>query len=518
MRIGIRVDTSSAIGGGHIQRCLSLAHALRECGAVVQFVLRDLGLDGMGQVRAAGFAARALPAPAPHDAPDRDVPHGQWAEVAWRVDADQTCAALSYEEAGAPDWVVVDHYAFDARWHRVVADTLGCKIAVIDDLADRALAGDLLIDHNVSSDHRAKFAHRWPARAPLLGGPRFALLSPSYAASRKHAVERHVRSIGIFLGSSDPARLSELAWRACRTVARFTGSIEVVTTRANPTRELLAQALRSDPRTRLFDDLPDLATFFACHDLQIGAGGGASWERCCIGVPSVLMTVASNQRVVVPQLDALGVAIGLPMDADVQAVGKAVLELIDCPIERRQEMSAKAKALVDGMGARRAALSITACDVRLRPVTLDDAVVTHAWRNHEQTRSVSRASDPIELDAHCDWLAKALTDPRRHLWIACVGQVEVGVVRFDDDPTGRECEVSLYLDPSLQGLGLGAAVLLAGEAARAAVDPKVQHFVATVLPQNRASRHMFQRAGYTFVGDRGVRPFEPSASPVVQAL
>lgn len=515
MRIGVRVDTSSAIGGGHLQRCLSLAHALRDCGAVVQFVLRDLGLDGAGQVRAAGFAARGLPAPAPHDAHDTDVPHGHWAGVAWTVDAGQTCAALSDDAAGTPDWVVVDHYAFDARWHRAVADALGCKVAVIDDLADRALAGDLLIDHNVSPDHRSKFAHRWPASAPLLGGPRFALLNPAYAASRRHAVANHVRSIGIFLGSSDPAHLSELAWRACRTVARFPGPIEVVTTRANPARESLAQALQGDPQARLIEDLPDLAAFFARHDVQIGAGGGASWERCCIGAPSVLMTVAANQRVVVPQLDALGVAIGLPMNADVQAVGEAVLELIDGPVERRQEMSDKAKALVDGMGARRVALSMAAGGARLRPVTLDDVVLTHAWRNHEHTRSVSRASDPIELDAHRDWMAKALTDPRRHLWIACVGRVDVGVVRFDDDPTGRECEVSLYLDPSLQGLGLGSAVLLAGESARTAVDPRAQHFVATVLPQNRASRRMFQRAGYTFAGDRGVKPFEPSASPDV---
>jgi UDP-2,4-diacetamido-2,4,6-trideoxy-beta-L-altropyranose hydrolase len=515
MRIWIRVDTSSAIGGGHLQRCLSLAHALRECGAVVQFVVRDLGLDGVGQVRAAGFAARGLPPPAPHDAHDRDMPHGRWAGVAWTVDADQTCAALSDDATDPPDWVVVDHYAFDARWHRVVAGALGCKIAVIDDLADRALAGDLLIDHNVSPDHRAKFADRWPAEAPLLGGPRFALLSPAYATSRRHAVATHVRSIGIFLGSSDPARLSELAWRACRAVARFTGEIEVVTTRANPTRESLAQALHGDSQARLVEDLPDLAAFFARHDLQIGAGGGASWERCCIGVPSVLMTVAANQRVVVPQLGALGVAIGLPIDSDVRAVGEAVLGLIDGPVERRQEMSDKAKALVDGMGARRVALSMTAADIRLRPVTLNDAVLTHAWRNHEHTRSVSRASDPIELDAHRDWLAKALIDPRRHLWIACVGRVEVGVVRFDDDIASGECEVSLYLDPSLHGLGLGLAVLLAGEAARAGVNPEVQHFVATVLPQNRSSRRMFQRAGYTFVGDRGVRPFQPSASPVV---
>jgi UDP-2,4-diacetamido-2,4,6-trideoxy-beta-L-altropyranose hydrolase len=518
MRIGIRVDTSSAIGGGHLQRCLSLAHALRECGAVVQFVVRDLGLDGVSQVRAAGFAARSLPAPRPGDAHDCDVPHGQWAGVAWAVDADQTCAALSDDVAGAPDWVVIDHYAFDARWHRVVAHKLGCKLAVIDDLADRALAGDLLIDHNVSPDHRTKFADRWLATAPLLGGPRFALLNPVYAASPRHAVARDVRSIGVFLGSSDPARLSELAWRACRTVARFTGPIEVVTTRANPTRESLAQALRGDSQANLIEDLPDLAAFFARHDLQIGAGGGASWERCCIGAPSVLMTVAANQHVVVPQLDALGVAIGLPVDADVQAVGEAVLGLIDSSVERRQEMSDRAKALVDGLGARRVALSMAASDVLLRPVTLDDAVLTHAWRNHEHTRAVSRASDPIELDAHRDWLANALIDPRRHLWIACVGRVEVGVIRFDDDPAGRECEVSLYLDPSLHGLGLGSAMLLAGEAARAAVNPKAQQFVATVLPQNRSSRRMFQRAGYTFVGDRGVRPFEPSATPVVQAL
>lgn len=517
MRVAIRVDTSTTIGGGHLQRCLSLAYALRDGGATVSLVLRDLGVDGHAKVSAAGFTALALPPPRLEDHTVDGAPHGDWAGVDWRVDAQQTCRALRDAATATPHWLVVDHYAFDARWHDVVGTDLGCNIAVIDDLADRPLAAQLLIDHNVSRDHRAKYGDRWPRGAALLGGPRYALLGPAFASARRHVPSDSVRSIGIFMGSSDPLGLSEQALRACRSIAGFEGPIEVITTGANPRREALAQAIRSTPATSLLEDVPDLSAFFARHDLQIGAGGGASWERCCIGAPSLLLTAAANQEVVVPQLEALGVAVGLAPGATVQAIGQAVRQLIAAPLGQRQEMSQRARALVDGQGARRVALRLLAGEPTLRPMTLADAELTHKWRNHEHTRGVSRNTEPIDLATHREWLARLLADPQRRIWLASVGQIPVGVIRVDDDEASGDCEVSLYLDPALHGLGLGSALLQAGELERLGDGRTALRFVAAVLPHNLMSRRLFERAGYAFVGGQASKPFVHAAHASVDS-
>lgn len=145
-RVAIRVDASAAIGTGHLKRCLSLAQALIEAGADVRFVCRALDAVAATVLGDSGIPTLWLSAPAQAFTPAPDAPpHAAWAGVPQGQDADDTTQALT---GWAPDWLVVDHYAFDARWHKAVRDALGCRLLVIDDTADRALDADALLDHN----------------------------------------------------------------------------------------------------------------------------------------------------------------------------------------------------------------------------------------------------------------------------------------------------------------------------------------------------------------------------------
>ncbi|MCG3189247.1 MAG: UDP-N-acetylglucosamine--N-acetylmuramyl-(pentapeptide) pyrophosphoryl-undecaprenol N-acetylglucosamine transferase [Burkholderiaceae bacterium] len=351
-RIVIRADASLAIGSGHVVRCISLAHALRARHAQVSFVTRSLGLEAQEAVRAHGFDCAVLPSVRDEAIDDTRVPHARWAGVGWQSDAAQTVAAL---DGRRMDWVIVDHYAFDARWHEFVASRLGCALAAIDDLADRDLAVDLLVDHNLSDDHRLKYDGRLPARSVLLGGPRYALLGPSYAAARRYAFHEEVRSIGIFMGGSDAANLSLLALQACR-LAGFDGTVEIALTRRHPHfAALQAAASESGGSTRLSVDLADLSGFFARHDLQIGAGGGATWERCCIGVPTLAVVAADNQRhVLLPLARAGAVRAVESVPTTLDDLAAAVRPMV-ADADQRRRLSQQAMSLVDGSGAARAA-------------------------------------------------------------------------------------------------------------------------------------------------------------------
>jgi UDP-2,4-diacetamido-2,4,6-trideoxy-beta-L-altropyranose hydrolase len=505
MRVVFRVDASSRIGLGHLVRCLALARAVRSLGADVLFLVRRHDVDVSARIAESDCALRWLAPPGSSDVNAvavKEPVHASWGGVPWSIDAAESAWEVSAWNAG---WVVIDHYSFDARWHRYVRRETGARVAAIDDLSDRDLDVDLLIDHNFVKDHQAKYAGRVAPGTRILGGPRFALIGPAYAKGPRYVFGGAVRKIGIFMGGIDASQLTARAWEGCRGAAGFTGTIGIATTSANPHLSRLRAQIAGDHDASLAVDLPDLSGFFAEHDLQIGAGGGATWERCCVGAPALVLIVAENQRSVVEELSAAGVVAALLRGhgPTAEAIGRAVADLVGKP-DRLATMSARSRQLVDGLGAGRVALSMLASSLQVRRAVLADAELMHAWRNDSATRAVSRAADPIHYDQHLQWLQKVLGDADRLLLIGQIGSRPIGVVRFDRH--GVDLEVSIYLDPSLQGLGIGGRLLHEAEAFATAQFGPEGKFLATVLGHNPASRRMFEAGGYDFSSGRWVKP------------
>ena len=361
MRIAIRADASVEMGTGHLRRCMSLLQALIELDAQVCLVTRAHDSVASQLLRDVPCPVHWLHTPLAERAIAADAaapPHADWAGVPGSQDAQETIRALIEWH---PDWVVVDHYAFDARWHDAVRAALDCRLLVIDDTADRLLAPDVLLDHNWAPDHRAKYAGRLTREPHWLAGPRYALLSSAYRKAPKYSFHETVRSIGIFMGGTDPDGISVRALAACR-VAGFSGPVEVASTSSNPHLAALRQACTADGHATLTLDAPDLAAFFARHDLQIGAGGGATWERCCIGAPTLTVMVAKNQIFSVPLLASLGVIhmAGNPMrwSFPSSTVIATHLNTLFLNPQSRKDLSDRSRQLVDGKGAHRIAKTL----------------------------------------------------------------------------------------------------------------------------------------------------------------
>jgi UDP-2,4-diacetamido-2,4,6-trideoxy-beta-L-altropyranose hydrolase len=360
MRIAVRTDASRRIGWGHVKRCLALAHALREAGAQVMFVTRPSDVDTGALVAQAGF--QLLPMPRLDDRPGDDgppdpagPPHAAWLARRWDLDAcDTTCAVHGWQ----PQLVLVDHYGIDGRWHCAVRSATGARIAVIDDLADRPLTADLVIDHNPAADHAAKYRAVLRYATPVCGGPSFALLDPVYRDHPRCVVRPELDSIGIFMGGTDPGDFSTFAYQACRQDAGWTGPVEIAASSANAALPRLRTLAAADPGLRITVDQPHLADFHARHGLQVGAGGGALWERCCLGTPTVAVITAENPRLVVRGIDAVG------QGADRRAeLGRVIRALADSASDR-EALHQQSMRLVDGRGAQRAAAALLALGVR----------------------------------------------------------------------------------------------------------------------------------------------------------
>jgi len=350
MRIAVRADATSAIGLGHVKRCLALAMALKEAGAALHFIGHVDSDAALALVTAQGFGWTPLP--------PLSVSQGT---LAGQIEDARHTA--EFMQAWAADMIVVDHYGLAAPWHQAVRQATGANIVAIDDLADRPLDVDLLIDHNAATDHAEKYRHVLRPGVPLCGGPAYALIDKVYAEHAR-CVNRHaVQHIGIFMGGTDPGQHSAWALKALRETVGWPGQVTIATTSANPHWPDLARLVRQDANASLLMDQPHLADFHAACDLEIGAGGGAQWERCCLGVPTLALVCADNQRATVSHLQAIGALQGLDAlgqtETQARSMSDMLNRLISSPGERL-EMARQAMMLVDGHGAQRAAQAISA--------------------------------------------------------------------------------------------------------------------------------------------------------------
>ncbi len=493
MKVVFRADASVTIGTGHVMRCLTLAEALREAGAKVAFVCRELEGNLIELIGTRNFEVHALPGLEPPADPLA------WTAEHWREDAAQTAGSLETRA----DWLVVDHFALEHRWE---SEMRGCaeRLMVIDDLADRVHDCDLLLDQNYSREP-TRYDTLVPAGCRKLLSPTYALLRDEFRRARE-AWSREIgelKRVLVFFGGTDPTNETAKALRALRRWGEGkTFSIDVVIGGGNPHRAEVKGLVNTMPNALLHVQAVNMAELMARADLSVGAGGSTTWERLCLGLPSLVVTTAVNQESIAEALaeDDYHLLLGDHTSVDEEEITKGSGQLT--PAQRRL-FARRGESLVDGRGAARVVQELemlTKGTLEVREARPDDCERLYEWRNHEAVRRHALDPAPLALEAHRDWFARALTNPDRHLLIGELvserGESPVGVVRYDIDRAGREAEVSIYLAPERMGEGLGGRLLERGETWLREKEPDVISIKALVKPQNEASVKLFTRSHF----------------------
>ncbi|MDM7932011.1 UDP-2,4-diacetamido-2,4,6-trideoxy-beta-L-altropyranose hydrolase [Tabrizicola sp.] len=490
LRLAFRVDASIVIGTGHVVRCLSLARALREQGAEVAFVMRNLPGNMISRVAAEGFKVLELPTPAAVFDPAAATDHVAWAGVPAARDAVETAAAL----AGTVwDWLIVDHYAFGREWE-VAARPPTARLMVIDDLADRAHECDLLLDQNLgrrAGDYDALL----PPRTRRLIGPAYALLRPEFAALRAGALAARggpLRHVLIAMGGIDAPDVTGTLLQALPDGVQVTAVMGSAAPALGRVRAL-AQARGA----RLLVDTLDMAQVMAEADLAIGGVGGSAWERCVLGLPTLMVVMADNQEAAAAALVATRAARLIGRAGDPALPARLAAEIAALSAERLADMSARAAALCDGRGLPRVLRALCAPPLRLRAAVPDDAQTVWNWRAGLAATRAFRSPEVPPLAAHLLWFNRALNTPSRRLYMAET-TLPAGHLRLDDAELPGEATISILLDPAARAQGLGAALLAAAEA-----EARRLHLTtlrAEVHETNAPSCALFAAAGYVRTG------------------
>jgi len=352
LKIAFRADASTVIGTGHVMRCMALALAARGQGAEVQFVCRAHEGHLAALLQAQGFAVALLPSPQGMTPAAGDM-YAEWLGVPQSLDAQETAAVL---RGGAVDWVVVDHYALDEQWERAMQG-VAARIAVIDDLANRGHDCSLLLDQSLDDSGPARYRALVPTDCTLLLGPNYALLRPEFAAARKESLARRrqplLERVLLFMGGSDPQDETSRALQGVALAARKLRHVDIVVGQAYRGLERLREGIHaSGLPAQLHVQTGDMARLMAQADLAITAGGGVSWEKCTLGLPSLVVIVGDNQHLIAHALAAAGaqVTLGWAHAVSPQDYAKQLDRLDEAALA---EMSLRAAAICDGGGTQR---------------------------------------------------------------------------------------------------------------------------------------------------------------------
>lgn len=368
--VAIRVDASLEIGTGHVMRCLTLADAMRVEGMICQFISRAHLGNLIELIRRRGYEVIALPAEPDQNqfanAVDESVPaHSQWLGCRWRRDAEQTLKALRYT---APDLLVVDHYAIDFRWEEVLRPRVG-KMMVIDDLADRRHECDYLLDQNLGRT-REDYISLVPTRCVVLIGPRYALLRPEFASIRAYSLARRqppkLQHLLITMGGVDNQNATTRVLDALNECSLPPDChITVVLGANSPWQEQVREgAAKMTLPTHVRVGVENMAQLMADSDLAIGAAGSTSWERCCLGLPSLIVVLAENQQEIAQALSCSGASISLstPFSNDFQAELQRAMIEVRIGSERLSRLSVCAANITDGQGVTNAIQNFKSLD------------------------------------------------------------------------------------------------------------------------------------------------------------
>jgi UDP-2,4-diacetamido-2,4,6-trideoxy-beta-L-altropyranose hydrolase len=488
MRIALRVDGSDRIGTGHVVRCLTLADRLAEAGHACHFVMRDHLGAPTGLIETRGFPLTLLPRVDGSDT--GGLAHSHWLGTSQDRDAMDMLAALKEPV----DWLVVDHYALDQQWHRALRPSAR-HILVIDDIADRIHDCDLLLDQNLQGA-AGRYDGLVPPACHVMLGPQYALLKPRFASLRddRTATEGD-GAILLYFGGIDAEGATLTALEAVAGAELRHRPIDVVVGDRNPHRAAVADWCAAHSNARFHGGGSDMAALMANAALAVGAAGATAWERCCLGLPTILVTLAENQKPGAAALAREGAAIWLGDFPEVSAETlAAALRTLDAAPHLADVIGRRAAALVDGRGTDRVVRAMDREPIVLRRAGPDDCDAVWTWRNDERTRRHSLDPAPVPLDDHRRWFSSSLANTDRALLIGESAGEPVGVLRYDR--VADSATISVYLVPGREGRGEGARLIRAGSDWLVRNWPDVRAIDAEILEANQASSRAFAAAGF----------------------
>jgi UDP-2,4-diacetamido-2,4,6-trideoxy-beta-L-altropyranose hydrolase len=317
MNVLFRCDASSQIGIGHLMRCLALAQTIMSVckESDICFITNTLESSLAALVREITNCHIELPETDTIESKWKTLPHSEWLTTDPESELADIQVLLKSKQLIKFDWAIVDHYALDNRYHSLLFNYCHFILA-IDDLANRNLNCDLLLDQTYKVDKQLYLDKLINPQTTCLLGPKYALLRQQFSEHLKKQVPTDTtgsQRLLIFLGGSDIFNATGQILSMI-TEQKFDVSfdITILLGNTNPNKSDVEKQVQKTRQQRLswinnievLVNHKNMADLYLKHDLAIGASGSSTWERCAIGLPTIQVVIAENQSLIAENLIA----------------------------------------------------------------------------------------------------------------------------------------------------------------------------------------------------------------------
>ncbi|MBR7887580.1 UDP-2,4-diacetamido-2,4,6-trideoxy-beta-L-altropyranose hydrolase [Marinomonas sp. A79] len=490
LNVAFRVDASLHIGSGHVMRCLVLADTLRSNGYKVVFYTRPQEGDLIRLIKSRGYLVCELKQPVVWLEPKSTADYMAWLQVDEIDDAQDFV-----EHVSSIDLVIVDHYGISSEWHKVIRKKYSCKIIAIDDLV-RKHDADLIIDQTLlrkSSEYKKS-----NPSAKVLSGTQYAIIGSDF--EKQHLIELQSKKniemtpkVLLSMGGVDRPNATLKVLEAFRNKYAHPPLFTVLLSSRAPHYKLIKRfAERNKTWVTHIDFVENMADLMSLHDVAIGAPGSTSWERACLGLPSIIMPLADNQTEICERLNAAGASISIELNSVTEKIIKSYKQMM----QNYKKMKSINLMLCDGVGAARIVENIKELSEKpfiLRYANEGDIQQVYSWQCAPETRRYSLNKSTPSYIEHEKWMLGKLKSKDNYFYIIETNNSDrksLGVIRLDCI-SSKEYLVSIYVSPDHFGKGIAKFALKE-------LDLIHADFVinAVVLKANLASHALFSRAGY----------------------
>jgi UDP-2,4-diacetamido-2,4,6-trideoxy-beta-L-altropyranose hydrolase/UDP-4-amino-4,6-dideoxy-N-acetyl-beta-L-altrosamine N-acetyltransferase len=507
MKIFFRVDASINIGTGHVMRCLTLAQVLKESGAKVEFICYQYEGNLIDKIRLNGFNVYEL-----EILGDRRVSgklaHSSWLGVTQQQDADDCIDILKVEKT---NWLIVDHYALDEEW-QIKLKPYCEKLMVIDDLADRKHQCDILLDQTFGRQQKEYLALT-PKGCELLLGSQYALLRPEFDKWREYSIKRRskpkFKQLLINMGGVDVDNMTGKILKELQNcILPRDVNVVIVMGVATPHLESVRIEAGVLPyKTKIKVNVDNMAEIMANSDIAIGAAGSTTWERCCLGLPTIQISIAENQIFLAKMLAHQN---AVQLVTEIKEIGP----LLENSDEWMKIISVTASQICDGIGAYKTFNRMSNYKTAFNTfgeielcnyinLNMNEKILTLNMRNHPNIRKWMYNQKSISKKDHFGFIENLKTEiDRRYFLVKQQGNI-IGSINFSKINFHNSVELGIYTNPFIHLKGSGS--LLEAVASQYAFNELgLNKIKLEVFLDNERAINFYNKCGFKLVNTRKI--------------
>jgi len=364
MQVIFRVDSAYNIGTGHVMRCLSLADGLSESPNHPKPIFICKNHKGnLGQrIQKRGYQTYLIP-----NTYEPTLNVSTWLGGPWQEDVEATIEVIQnqdhFRSQALATWLIIDHYDIHLDWEETIKKVYpNLKLMSIDDYLDRKHNVNILLNQmyfkNLTQIEKSYQELMVNPNTKLLIGTYYCLLNPIIQKYRKakSVAQPSTFKILISLGGCDPENVTLKVLQNLTPVPIST-QIEyhvVIGTSNQHADSLRAEIAQNPNKIHLHQGLSQEEMFqlISTISLAIGSIGVSMYERLCIGVPTIIITIAENQQAIAQELseanlvDDLGFGLNFDITKMRQIINQKISEVLP-GLQSELETEVKGKPLIE---------------------------------------------------------------------------------------------------------------------------------------------------------------------------